>query len=222
MASVLNDRFGDSHWYLGFAVGQSKYDAESSCRADVADEIMSVGFGFGNGLFSHLGQCHLPQFAGEGLEFAAFTRQVTFATPGFLQIEDLSGTNLVKIVEVTPEEIRVVWSAEEFYEDRNLLEPSPGRRERLVLLKTPLEVGTSWSDDRFRREIVEVNKVVQVPLGTFCDVIVVKSEVLDASEGVQYEYYAKNMGLIRRESQYGREAESFTVISTLEKLTVGG
>lgn len=162
------------------------------------------------------------QFAGEGLEFAAFTRQVTFATPGFLQIEDLSGTNLVKIVEVTPEEIRVVWSAEEFYEDRNLLEPSPGRRERLVLLKTPLEVGTSWSDDRFRREIVEVNKVVQVPLGTFCDVIVVKSEVLDASEGVQYEYYAKNMGLIRRESQYGREAESFTVISTLEKLTVGG
>lgn len=164
------------------------------------------------------------EFAGEGLEFAQFTRRITYATSELIQVEDLSGTNQVKIMEVTPQELRIVWTAEEFYEERNLLEPwvkgerstLPGREEVLVPLKAPLQEGESWSDGRFKREIYQVNSVVTVPLGTFHDVIVVKSKALDADDGVQYDYYAKNLGLIKRESRY----ESFTVTSTLEGLEV--
>lgn len=169
------------------------------------------------------------KFAGEGIEFAAFTRRITYAAPELLQIEDLSGTNLVKIVELTPNELRVVWTAEEFYEDRNLLKlwlegdksSIPGRAEALVPLQGPLRVGTSWTDDRYQREIVQVKQVVTVPLGTFYDVLVVESKALGSEDWVQHEYYAKNMGLIKREARLGAGDEDLLVISALEELNVG-
>lgn len=163
------------------------------------------------------------KFSGQGLEFADFTRTISYASPDLLQIEDSSGTNVVNIVELTPLEMRIVWTGEEFYEKRSLLGPwvrkehqlLPGRPESLIPLKAPLTLGESWSDSRFKREIYQVKREVTVPLGTFYDVVVVKSTPLEG-EGIQYEYYAKNIGLIKRKSQY----QTLTVISELAELEV--
>lgn len=166
------------------------------------------------------------EFAGEGMEFAAFTRRTTFAAPGLAQIEDLSGTNLAQIVEVNPAEVQIVWSSEEFYENRSLLDVWQEERNQftgtfeLVLLKSPVRVGTAWRDDRFKREIVQIDGELEIPLGTFRGVVTVKSEALDGKGFVMYEYYAQNIGLIKRISLSVSGGEAYTVVSTLESLTI--
>lgn len=96
-------------------------------------------------------------YEGMGMEFASFTRRLTFAAQGLLQLEDLSGTNLAQVVEV--------------------------------------------------------------PLGVFYDVAVVKSRSRDGASGEVYEYYAKNVGLIKREFILESEGETFTVTSSLKALS---
>ncbi|HAI52507.1 MAG TPA: hypothetical protein DCL99_04360, partial [Firmicutes bacterium] len=52
-------------------------------------------------------------FAGSGMEFAAFSRRITFAGEGLLQLEDLSGTNLAMVVEHGPHELKAIYAEEE-------------------------------------------------------------------------------------------------------------
>lgn len=169
-------------------------------------------------------------FAGEGMEFASFARRIAFASAGLIQVEELSGTNLAQVFELSESELKVLWSQEEFYRNESLLDNAlaegagPGRRENLILLQAPLKVGNSWADSRFRREIVGMNEVVTVPLGTFHAVIVVKSVPLGSEneageEATSYEYYAKNMGLIQRETVFGANGETYSVISKLQSIS---
>ena len=150
-------------------------------------------------------------FQGSGNEFAAFMRRITFAESGLVQLEDASGTNLALVVEHHPQKLTVIWSEEEFYEEESLLDAEyrasrgRGHAVELVLLSAPLVVGHTWSDQRFQREIVAVDQVVAVPLGVFYDVVVVKSTNPEAPEMELYEYYAKNVGLIKRESLFPSE-----------------
>lgn len=166
------------------------------------------------------------EFSGEGIEYASFTRRITHTSPGFIQMEDASGTNLAQVVEINAEEAKIIWAEEEFYEKRNLLYPfsreaRTGDQVRdVVLLKAPAAVGTVWSDERFQREIVSVDQVLTVPFGTFYDVLVVKSRSHANDSFVHYEYYAINVGLIKREALYMQDGEAFTVISELENLTI--
>ncbi len=159
-------------------------------------------------------------FAGEGMEFAAFSRRITFARAGLIQVEDLSGTNLARVYEVNESEVKVLWSQEEFYRRESLLDqsPGPGRQENIILLQAPLKVGHSWEDGQFRREIISMDEIVTVPLGTFHAVLVVKSTPLD-SPCETYEYYAKNMGLIKRKSVFTADGEEYHVISKLQSIS---
>ena len=163
-------------------------------------------------------------FTGKGMEYAAFSRRITSAAPGFLQIEDTSGTNLAQVAEYNTDELKVIWSETEFYENRSLLDPSVregrkgGEPTNLVFLKAPVIKGQKWNDASFQREIVSTDHVVTVPLGTFYEVVVVKSRSLQAEDFVQYEYYAKNMGLIKREALYVQDGETFAVVSSLNSL----
>lgn len=163
------------------------------------------------------------QFLGEGMEFATFTRQITFASAEFLQVEDTSGTNLAQVVEYGNGEIKIIWSQEEFYQAYSLLDPEKrtnGQSLNLVPLKAPLQVGSSWRDERFEREIVLINQVVTVPLGTFSDVVVVKTKNPDTTGFIQYEYYAKNMGLIKRESIYVQDGQTHGIVSSLRSIVI--
>jgi hypothetical protein len=164
-------------------------------------------------------------FVGEGMEYAAFSRRITHVAPGFIQLEDLSGTNLAQVLETSPQELRITWSEEEFYENDSLLDaPSRagregGRSTDLVLLKAPLTKGNTWSDERFSREIVSVDETVTVPLGVFYDVVVVKNKSATSNDFVQYEYYAKNIGLIKRESLFVQNGQTVAVVSSLKSIT---
>ncbi|HBN96909.1 MAG TPA: hypothetical protein DDZ66_11455 [Firmicutes bacterium] len=163
-------------------------------------------------------------FSGEGMEYAAFTRQITFTSPVSLQMEDLSGTNLAQVVEYSPDELKIIWSEEEFYAQESLLDSASregrerGSTRNLILLKTPVEKGNSWTDERFQREIVATNATVTLPLGTFYEVVVVKTKRADDDDFVTYEYYAKNIGLIKRESVYLLDGETYAVVSNLKGL----
>jgi hypothetical protein len=163
-------------------------------------------------------------FSGEGMEYASFTRQVTFSSPDALQMEDLSGTNLAQVVQYGRDELKVVWSEGEYYDKRSLLDAeyrqSRGRdhSRELVLLKAPVEKGHSWVDERYHREIVATDATVTLPLGTFYEVVVVRSQPTDDSGSYVYEYYAKNIGLIKREFLYLLDGETYAVVSYLNRL----
>lgn len=166
-------------------------------------------------------------FEGEGMEFAAFTRKITYTSADLIQIEDLSGTNLVQIVKHNAHEVKIVWSQEEFYEKRSLLPawetgsiPNAAGRGELTLLKAPIRAGTTWSDQSFQREIVAVDASIAVPLGLFEDVVVVKNQPLSTRGAVQYDYYAKNIGLIKRESIFEENGEEFSIVSALESFSL--
>jgi len=163
-------------------------------------------------------------YLGEGMEFASFTRTITYATTAALQMEDSSGTNLAQVVELSPEELRIIWAEEEFYEEASLLdeeirqERSLGRKRDLVLLKAPVLQGQSWSDEAFHREIIATDETITVPLGTFYEVVAVKSRSVETESFVTYEYYAKNVGLIKRVS-VSEEGEAYAVVSSLSRLS---
>lgn len=163
-------------------------------------------------------------FSGEGMEYASFTRQITFTSPDFLQMEDLSGTNLAQVVQYSPDEIKIIWSEEEFYAKESLLDSAyregrgRGSARDLILLKAPVEKGNSWTDERFQREIVATNATITIPLGTFYEVVAVKSRRAEDDAFVTYEYYAKNIGLIKRESLYLLDGETYAVVSNLNRL----
>lgn len=175
-------------------------------------------------------------FAGEGMEFASFSRQITFAAGNLIQVEELNGTNLVRVIELAHGEIKEVWSQEEFYSGESLLDGAlfdgagAGRREQLILLQAPLQIGRSWEDARFRREIVGVDETVAVPLGTCHSVLVVKSiprgsaqspDGAGIPQAATYEYYAQNLGLIRRESVFTADGETYSVVSQLQRICTG-
>ncbi len=166
------------------------------------------------------------RYSGEGMEFSSFSRKISFARDGLIQIEDESGTNLVQVVESSDHEIKVVWVEEEFYDGVSILNPESrserenGRAVNLILLKAPLKEGTTWSDERFEREIRSIDQVMETPLGTIYDVIVVKNRSKDAENFVQYEYYAKNVGLIKRETIQILNGETYGTVSTLHDLIV--
>jgi len=155
------------------------------------------------------------EYRGEGIEYASFIRDIKHASQPLVQIHDNNGgTELATVYKVEEEMVSIISRQEEFYSDDNLL---PGIDENTepeeIILKAPLIKGTSWETNEKRMEIVEIGLELEVPAGKFFDVIKVKDYLIDReNEMVNYRYYAKNMGLIKRESI----GDNFKVISELE------
>jgi len=156
-------------------------------------------------------------YAGEGNEFAPFTRRIMFARDNYLQLtDDNGGTVIVKVYKYNDNEITEVFSEGEFYGDENIIPDVQDNEEKgEIILKAPLEVGNSWSSNDQEREIVAVDQEVKVPAGTFYQVIKIKITYQD-SNNTGYEYYGPNIGLIR--SEY--VGEGFEIISELESFTL--
>ncbi len=156
-------------------------------------------------------------YAGKGNEFAPFTRKIMFVEGNYLQLtDDNGGTVVVKVYKYNDNEITEVFSEGGFYEDGNIIPDVRDNEEKgEIILKTPLEVGNSWSGDDGDREIVAVDQEVKVPAGTFYQVIKIKISYQD-SDNTRYEYYAPNIGLIN--SEY--IGEGFEIVSELESFTL--
>ena len=145
-------------------------------------------------------------YEGEGNEYAGFTRRVMHTQGNKAQVsEDNGGTVLGMVFEVTSSQVVKTYTKEEFYSDKNLLEEKPNLEE--VILKAPLKVGATWKNERDQREVVSTSERVEVPGGTFHNVVKIKITSLEhpPEEGRQFEYYAENTGLILREFTVGED-----------------
>lgn len=150
------------------------------------------------------------KYQGIGNEYAEHETYVDYIDGDRIQIRDVNpGTTLAKIYEIKDGELRLVLTREEYYYKQNLLYNKTVSYD--VLLKEPIEKGTSWtSKDGLKRYISNVDVKVSTPSGEYTAVEV-------TTEGSNYkilDYYVKDIGLVK--SVY--KNNSMTIESTLEKI----
>jgi len=151
-------------------------------------------------------------YQGEGNEFAAFNREVLFVEGDKAQIrEDNGGTVSAAVFKTTDNEIIRIFFQGEEYDNTNFLNQEPN--DSLVILKTPLEVGTKWEEPNGVREIVEMDARVDTPAGQFKNCIKVK---ISGEESTLYEYFKDEIGMVKREFISG----DTYVTSSLEKFMI--
>jgi len=160
------------------------------------------------------------RFAGEGMEFAAFNREIMYINDDknelYAQIHDATtGTIVANIFKLQPEQVSLIYQQPEFYTDDNLLEKIKNDLElkEEIILKHPIEEGNSWESEGKSREIISIDNKLNTEAGKFYNVIKIKVENLDSNNDfTTYEYYAKNIGLIRRKNI----GENYKIISDLK------
>ena len=135
------------------------------------------------------------EYQGTGNEFATYTNQVVRAQGDLAQFRMKSGTTTGSLFRVNNDAVTRL-ARKELAEDRNLLTLTP--EENYVLLKAPVVPGTSLANGSETRSIMSIGGVVDVPAGSFQDVV--KVEVTTPGQTAKtYEYYARDIGLIRAE-----------------------
>ena len=88
------------------------------------------------------------------------------------------------------------YGAETFLEKENQKGLFYGRDK---VLAYPVEVGKTWNIESFTFTIESVNKTIEIPAGTFTNVVEVKTTEKGV-EGYSTTYFAKGVGQILRES----------------------
>lgn len=153
------------------------------------------------GVYFPVGANLVWSYAGEGIEFAEFSRQVEYIQGNRTQMSEYNGaTRVMMIFRVTSGTVVKTFSRAEVYDNPNYLREPDNRLS--VVLKTPFSVGAAWQDEKDRREIVSIAAKVTVPAGSFENVLAVMITPLAQEAGDQYhqiEYYAPGTGLIMRE-----------------------
>lgn len=136
------------------------------------------------------------EFTG-GFENSGYTHTIDKFEQGKAQLKQLdTGTGVVMIYEISQDEIRIISSQE--VGDGNFRESyldSLSQDRNNVILKSPLRVGTKWSDDmKGEIKITGVNVKVKTPIGKFYGIKVeYKAGDFDVTE-----YYVKGLGLVKK------------------------
>ncbi len=135
------------------------------------------------------------KYLGEGNEYASFNRVVLFTKEDRAQIKwDNGGTVGAAVFETTNCAVTRIFMQGEEYEEKNFLDTS---NEHTIILKAPLEVGTSWEDLKGGvKEIVDINAAVTTPAGTFENCVKVKTT---GQESTIYDYYKEGVGMVKSE-----------------------
>ncbi|MDX9870928.1 MAG: hypothetical protein RBT41_00735 [Clostridia bacterium] len=155
------------------------------------------------------------EYHGVGNEFAAFKQEVVFAEGKKGQIrKDNGGTVSAAVFEISDDAVTRVFFQGESYEDENFLEEESA--EKVIVIKAPLEAGTTWEEPNGTRKIISVNETVTTPAGEFKDCL--KIEVANGNSTI-YEYYKAGVGLIM--SQFSsNEAPDEKITSLLESYDI--
>jgi hypothetical protein len=152
------------------------------------------------------------QYKGEGNEYASFVRKVLFVEGDKAQVsEDNGGTVSSSVFEITEAAITRVFFQGEEYNEAKLLDKESN--DSLIVLKSPLAVGTKWESKEGTREIAAMDAVVDTPAGKFENCIKVSIKMENSTMN---EYYKEGVGLVKREF----ESEGMKVTSTLEKYQI--
>lgn len=150
-------------------------------------------------------------YQGEGIEYASYDVYTDYTSDTKLQQRiNNSGSELVQVIEIADGMASVVFRREDCYYRENFLDKAGGTEE--VLLKEPLETGTSWPlSDGSVRTITGTDVIVDTPSGSYAAVAV---ETVYADGGKKADYYAKGIGLVKSVSS----GESYKVTSSLSEI----
>ncbi|MCX7709922.1 MAG: hypothetical protein N2484_08720 [Clostridia bacterium] len=140
-----------------------------------------------------------------GFENEGFTHTIDRFDKDKIQVKQFdTGTGVILVYQVTSKEIRLIYSREvpdgSFKE--NYLDELKNNTDK-VILKTPLKVGTTWTDSEGgEHRITGINVRVKTPAGTFNAI-----EVTFQSGNFEMKsYYAKDIGLVKRSTKgYGED-----------------
>jgi hypothetical protein len=135
------------------------------------------------------------EYQGIGNEFAEQTVFYEFIDGNRAQVKIKSpGTNLVKVLELKEGALTEIYREGEFYHIENMLQSKPNKSE--LILKEPLEVGTSWNnEDGYKSEITGKDVAINVLDKSYNALEVTKTN--DKGK-FQKEYYVKGIGLVAR------------------------
>lgn len=120
---------------------------------------------------------------------------VDFINGNRIQIRSVDGgTTLGRVLENKNGQLSILTSREDFYYKDNLIDTDENKGGREVILKEPLEIGTSWNlPNGNKRTITNVTSNISTPSGNYKALEV-------TTEGKDYttkDYYAPNVGLIK-------------------------
>lgn len=135
----------------------------------------------------------IMEYEGIGNEYAEQTRIVEFTEEDKIQIKIVNpGTVFVKVLEYSNGELKEVFGEGEFYHIENMLKSN--RNSDKILLKEPLEVGTSWTNlDGDVMEITSLDKEIETPHGKY-KALEVSTQFKNGAE--EKNYYGKDIGFI--------------------------
>jgi hypothetical protein len=134
-------------------------------------------------------------YEGIGNEFAEYNWTPQFNQDDYYQVANQNpGTTLVEIFEYREDEIVRTFQRGETYFRDNFTEIGsfPDERQEEVLLKAPIEVGNSWSNENSDYEITAIDHEIEVPYGTFNAIEV----TITTDDAVTKRYYAEDVGLV--------------------------
>lgn len=155
-------------------------------------------------------------FEGRGNEFAEFTQTIAYKSDDQVQFNIVNpGTSSKAVYTVFQDAITRVLLISESYEDENLLETGFEANDNTIIIKGPLKKDNLWKVPGGTREIVEVNANVITPAGNFKDCIKIKC-LYEDSNSINYEYYQRNVGLVKIEYIQ----DEYKVTSTLKEYTI--
>ncbi|MBU3142531.1 hypothetical protein [Clostridium sp. CF012] len=161
----------------------------SSCAKNSKDTVLRI-----QDYFPKKGM--IKKFSG-GFENSGFTQIIDKINGNKFQIKQQdTATGVILIYQVSDTDIRLIFSKEEpegkFKENYiGLVEPNAND----IILKTPLEVGTRWTDaSELKYEITGINVPVNAPAGSFSAIEV--TSIRDTFKSKMY--YAKDLGLVKR------------------------
>lgn len=149
-------------------------------------------------------------YKGTGNEYASYNMFIDYIRDTKVQQRvNNGGTETVKVFEIKDGQLTMLFSRSEVYYREDFLEATGGEPE--VYLKEPLVVGNNWNLKNSRkRTITNIAADVATPMGSYKAIEV----TLDTPEGKNYEYYAKDIGLIKTVFKSGE----LVVSSTLDKI----
>lgn len=154
-------------------------------------------------------------YQGHGNEYASFERQLEYVKNGYGQLREANGgTVSSSVYQVSDQVVTRVFTRGESYISTNMLDNGFSPNDNTIIIQAPLQKGNSWhSDDNINREIVTLSATIDTPAGQFKNCLHIR---MASAGSITNEYYAKGVGLVKREFVSGGE----TISSTLEKYTI--
>lgn len=149
-------------------------------------------------------------YEGEGNEYASYTVYNDYITNNRIQTRtNNGGTETVKVIEYKDGELKELLSRGETYYRQNFTNTKKNDGE--VLLKEPLNKGTSWiTGDNIKKFISNIDVPITTPLGSYKALEV----TAEGKDNKTINYYVKDMGLIK--TVYS--GNGYEVKSTLSKI----